>query len=80
MNEGVGMTNFMIYISIDIPVQRLIFDYQNDCHCDNKGCNEVGTPRRLILFFYESHTFLHKKILSGHVRVLYYIKREKQLV
>ena len=33
MNEGVGIKNFMIYISIDI--QRLIFDYQNDCKCDN---------------------------------------------
>ena len=32
MNESFGMKNFMIYLSIDI--QRLIFDYQNDCQCD----------------------------------------------
>ena len=53
MNEGVGMKNFMIYISIDI--QRQIFDYQNDCQCDNEPCNEVGTPLRLIIFLQMSH-------------------------
>ena len=53
MNEGVGIKNFIIYISIDIS--RLIFDYQNDCECDNKACNEVGTPRRLILFLRKLH-------------------------
>ena len=67
MNEGVDITNFMIHISIDI--QRLIFDYQNDCQYDNYTCNEVGTPRRLILF-YECRTFPHRKILNGYLRVL----------
>ena len=53
MNEGIGMKNFMIYISIGI--ERLIFDYKNDRQCDNQACNEVGTPRRLILFLRMSH-------------------------
>ena len=48
MSEGVGVKKFMIYISID--TQRLIFDYQNDCQCDNLTGNRVRTPRRLIVF------------------------------
>ena len=60
-NECVGMKNFMIYIAIDIP--RLIFDYQNDSQCDNKACNEVGTPRRLILFLTKVARFCVRKYL-----------------
>ena len=67
MNEGVGIKNFMIVISIDI--QRLIFDYQMIVNVITRPVMKLEHFQDLS-FFYKCRTFLYKKILSGYVRVL----------
>ena len=53
MKETVDVKSFIILMSIDM--ERLDFNYQNYFQGYKVVYNEVGTPRRLILFLRNPH-------------------------